>query len=112
MGTKWGLIDEEKQITGMENRLQATLQPVSPRPEFVKDLKRRLLSPSPADASIANSKPRQNVFMIAAGLLSGTVLILLGVKAVIGLLASLGILQQVKRNIEQQECSAPLTPAA
>ncbi len=112
MGSKWGLIDEEKQIKVMENRLQAALQPVSPRPEFVKDLKRRLLSPSEADASIAANQPKQNIFMIAAGLLSGTVLIVLGVKAVIALLASLGLIQQVKRQMEQQKCAPPLTPAA
>ncbi len=111
MGTKWGLIDEERQIKGIENRLQATLLPVSPRPEFVKDLKHRLLSPAEADASIVSSKPKQNVFVLAAGLLSGTVLIVLGVKAIIALLASLGLLQQVKSRMEQQKCAPPLTPA-
>lgn len=66
----------------LEARLQQALRPVAPRHEFEEDLKKRLLSAP--EASLAERKPglMQYFLLTAAGLLSGSLLLIFGVRAV------------------------------
>jgi hypothetical protein len=96
-----GVANRNSEIHKMEAQLQAVLKPVVPRPEFVSDLKRRLTNKPEASVPIKIQEHDilQYGLLTAAGLLSGTLLLIFGVKAVVSLLNSLGVLQNLKPEI-------------
>ncbi len=106
-----GVIEDSEGIKALEARLRATLIPVSPRSEYVHELKRNLLK----ESELGFSEPRpgllQKVLLPAAGLLSGALLLVLGVRGVIALLNSRGVIQQIKNGIQGKK-AAPLNPVA
>lgn len=114
MGTKtqWGLGSKvkEEDLAAMENRLQGAFQPVGPRPEFVKDLGYRLSSKPESDLDLPKPGIFQFVFLAAASLLSGTVLLVLLYRGVSALLGSRGLLQKVNVQVDPN-CSHHLNQA-
>lgn len=104
-----GGIKEADQLNAIEARLRAVLVPVPLRTGYMQDLKRRLYK----ENGLEIEKPRpplvQSVFLTAAGLLSGVLLIALGIRGVLALVNSLGGLQPVKNGITQKK-TAPAQP--
>jgi hypothetical protein len=106
-----GVIDNADKIMAVEARLQAGLFPIQPRAEFVAELKQRLLQVNELELEKARPSLVQTIFLPAAGLLSGVVLIALGVRGLIALINSFGGLQSLKNGIAQKK-TAPAQPAA
>lgn len=91
----------------VEPILAATLKPVTPRLEFVSDLRTRVASqPQPLKAQ---ANLWQYALWAGAGLVSGVVLIVTGVRAATAILVALGVIQQVKKS--QQTPDSSLKPA-
>jgi hypothetical protein len=98
---------EESEIAALEGYLSGVLLPVTPRPNYVRDLGRRLANyPAPMDLQEHTPNWVQYTLVIAAALASGTVLVVLGVKAVLAL-GGLGALTQVKRQADEKRSAAP-----
>lgn len=109
----------EEDLLRLEDTLQKTLVPVSPRPEFVNDLYTQLLKAKPRDISLErnltiqdNQKRKLDYILLAiAGIISGTMIIFAGIRVVIALLGMLGILHQVNKEIKPKPENSPLQPA-
>jgi hypothetical protein len=108
---KVGVMDGSEGIKTLEEQLHTVLVPIEPRTEYVHELRRNLLKESELEFSEPKPALGQKVVLTVAGLLSGTLLLMLGVRGVIALLNSRGAIQQLKNGI-QGEKTAPLNPAA
>jgi hypothetical protein len=71
-----------QEVSDLEERLQKVYVPVQPRAEYRRELKTRLMRAP--ESSLAEQKPDllQYTLLTAAGLLSGSILLIFGVKAV------------------------------
>jgi hypothetical protein len=85
-------------IQSLEARLALLMQPVEPRPEFVSNLKRSLLQQPETSLKETKQGLVQYIFLGAAGVLSGALILVFGIKAVSGILGSF---QNVKKQVEQ-----------
>jgi len=87
---------------GLERHLKATLKPVSPRPEFVGDLQRKLtqraLHPE-LDAQLENG---QVLLIIAVSLLSVVLVVVMSVRAIAMLASAIGMLQHIRRQAREE----------
>jgi len=84
-------IDELLQI---ERLVQSTLKPVSVRAVFVETLRQKLLAET-LPASTAQF-PIGYIAVILASVLSSIVLVLVGLRALLTLLATIGLIKKVK----------------
>jgi hypothetical protein len=91
----------------VEPILDRALRPVVPRPEFVGGLRKQLAIQAPPVKS--GPSAWQYLLWVGAGLVSGVVLILAGLRAATALLVALGVIQQVKKI--QQPSDSSLRPA-
>lgn len=69
-------------VNDLEAILQEVLQPVAPRPEFVQGLKHRLGNKPEVVALTPRSGFVQYAWWTTAGVLSGTLLLVFGIRAV------------------------------
>jgi hypothetical protein len=83
---------------GLETHLQATLRPVTPRPEFVGDLHRKLSHRAQHPELYAELEHGQVLLMIAISLLSIVLLLVLSARAIAMLVSALGFIQQTRRH--------------
>jgi hypothetical protein len=96
---RWGQKLTEQDVAGLEAMLQGALLPVAPRPPYVRELRRRLVSfPAPAPKDPL-SKKFQYTFLGVASVLSGTVLVILGIRVVSALLSGLGSIAHLRRHV-------------
>jgi hypothetical protein len=96
-------INKSIQTEKFEPILDAIFVPVTPRPEFVGELRKRLagqVQPVKTGPSVW-----QYAVWISAGLVSGVVLIVGGVRAATSILVALGVIQQVKKAQQAPESS-------
>ncbi len=105
-----GVMAKADELKRIERRLQENLYPVRPRDEFVKDLKERLMLVNDLELEKPRPAQLQPIFLTAAGLLSGVLLIALGVRGLVVLLKSLGGFQPLKNDIVPKK-AAPVQPA-
>ena len=79
-------IDE---LASFEASLEAAFKPVEPRPAFVRDLRRRLITfPAPVTPAPDSQVP-QYIALTIASLLSGVAIVGFGVWVILGLLSRL-----------------------
>ncbi len=105
-----GVINEADEVKAIEARLKTAFVPLTLRTEYVRELKERLLQENGLEIEKSRRSLLQTVLLPAAGLLSGVVLIALGVRGLIALVNSLGGLQSLKNGIAQKK-AAPAQPA-
>ena len=92
----------EDELAELEAQLDAALVPVPPRLEFVRGLGRRLRTGSfreldaPTPIILPENKAARYLILGGVGMLSGTLVIVVAARALIAVLAVLGILQQVR----------------
>jgi hypothetical protein len=97
---------DDFQTDKFEPILDAALVTVAPRPEFVGELRKRLAGqvlPVKTGPSLW-----QYAMWVSAGLVSGVVLVVAGVRATTSLLVAVGVIQQV--NKAQQTPGSSLRP--
>jgi ElaB/YqjD/DUF883 family membrane-anchored ribosome-binding protein len=97
----------EQERAALETRLNRSLYRVQPRVEYVRDLKGRLVKTT-IPAPVARSEQlKRYAPWIAAGVLGGIVLLVTGIRAVLGLLGPLGMQRQ--RNGASLTSPSPLS---
>ena len=96
---------KEAVLGEIENLLGSTLEPVTPRSDYVRDLNRRLLDfPSPIPEVAVPRLPRDTVGVIL-GVIAGTALLILGIRVMVPLIASLMTLYGTRRKLSEEESS-------
>lgn len=109
----------EKDLKKVEDTLQKTLVPVSPRQEFVSDLFTQLSISVQRNTSRESSITFQDnqkrkldyILLTIAGIISSTMIIFAGIRVVIAILGMLGILHQVNKEINTKSENSSLQPA-
>jgi hypothetical protein len=99
----------ERDLHVLEKRLASSLKPIEPRPEFVRNLRIKIVG---EDLKKIIGIPVQRVqegLLVAGGILSIAVVVFSGIRAVLAILSALGILQ-LKRKVEDTN-KVPLHPA-
>ena len=100
----------ERDLRELERHLASTLAPVEPRPEFIRNLRVKLIG---KESKNILGLPPQRVregLLIAGGVLSLFVVVLTGIRAALTVLSALGLLQ-LKKQVENNS-KAPLQPTA
>ena len=88
-------LDQEEMVK-MEEIMQESLVPITPRPAFISALKERILSaPEPKVPSMAPAL--QYTLLGFIGLFSSLLIIVTGIRATITLLGALGIISQMRK---------------
>ncbi len=109
---KWGLLGTKNMpIEHLENHLQNVMRPVTPPAGYVQDLGRRLRKKTDSLILITRPAPRQYTWLLFLTILSGSVLAVLGIRALLGLIGAWGVAQQVKNQMDKDYPSS-FTPAA
>lgn len=104
----WGSFEDQPDLTNLEAYLKASLLPVTPRPGYVRDLHKRLLSSK--NTKEGEDHGLRNGLLAVAGLATSVLILIAGVRATIAFLSSMGILHQVKEHVQQNQ-AAPMNPA-
>lgn len=90
-------------LPGLEDQLTEVLVPIIPGVDFVNDLRNRLL----ADQDIAllpkGQNPVQGILLGFAGVASGVLILLIGLRAIIALLGGKRHFQQLKEQLQQKK---------
>jgi hypothetical protein len=73
---------EGRDLFEIEAKLAKALKPVEPSPEFVRDLKRRIITTPDISMSAPAKALYGPIFLIAASVLSGGVLVLMTIKGI------------------------------
>lgn len=88
-----------KDIRDFEDRLAATLKPVTPPDEFVRGLREKLLAQIQATAPEKRLSTRQLALIVSVGLLGVLLAIVAGIRTIISLLMGLKVVSHLwKRN--------------
>lgn len=82
---------DDQEVAALEHYLGGALYQVAPRTEYVTGLKDRLLHNSLPKAVKRSQQIKRYMPLIIAGVFGGIVLLLTGVRAILALLASLGV---------------------
>jgi hypothetical protein len=103
----WGAeIYKKPDIQSLEEYLFETLVPVTPSTEFVGSLRERLLVEPQEIMVQKRTDSLQGILIGSAGVLSGILILALGVRAIIALLGGKGYLQQFKNQMQQKRTQA------
>ncbi|MBT6151977.1 MAG: hypothetical protein HOH75_08300 [Chloroflexi bacterium] len=87
-------------LTELEAKLDAVLQPVKMRQEFISELRQTLMGKTKKQKfSIKNVDPKTS-WLIFGGVLSSVMIIFSGIRAVIALLGAIGLIQ-INKKIEE-----------
>lgn len=89
-------------IEHLETRLQRAMRPVAPPPGYVQDLGRRLRKKTDSLILITQPAPRQYTWLLFLSLLSGSLLVVLGIRAFLGLIGVVGVAQGVKNQMDKE----------
>ena len=89
-----GELYKKPDLQSLEAYLFEVLVPVAPSTEFVGSLRERLLFEPDEIMVQKRAEPLQGILLGSAGVLSGILILVLGVRAVIALLGGKGYLQQ------------------
>jgi hypothetical protein len=90
-------------MPGLEAQLAEVLVPVIPRLDFVIDLKKRLLDEHELSLLPKKQNPIQAILLGFAGVISGALILLIGLRAIIALLGGKGYFQQFKEQIQKKK---------
>ena len=95
--TRWFRKENYDDLADLEAYLEATLNPITPRPAFVNSLGIRLM-----EATFSEPSVPQYVFLAVAGVISGIIIVVTGIRAAITILGALGIVRSLKGQIRQE----------
>ncbi len=109
---RWGERDDFQDFVDLESDLQAILVPVLPDPGYVRDLKNRLRMANGNEVAISQKKSIPPGVWIAGSVLSGALVLVLGVRGIMALLVILGILHPSTKGLTPEKCVAPVQQTA
>ncbi len=93
----------EAEIAALEARLQYALQPVEPRPGFVRGLQHQLIY-HPEGIEAERRFTPTNLFVIAASVVGGAALVIFGARGLRSLRQALG-------RLPEEDVVVPINPA-
>ncbi len=88
---------KEENFVVLESELQQTFKPISPRAEFVRDLREQLLLQLGDAVQRSTELPSRRLVFAAATFISGVVILVIGIRTVMTLLALLAMLQRIRQ---------------
>ncbi len=96
----------------IEARLAAAMQPVSPRAEFVSDLRARLLKSAPAPSptlqlDIAGKANSPRGWLVAGGVAGSAVMLIIGLRGLLSIVGLIGLLLQRRQSEEPLPATSP-----
>jgi hypothetical protein len=89
-------------LSEMERILRKNLNPIAPRGKYIHILRQRLYNEFP---KIREPHINQGALLAIGSILSGIILLILGIRTVITLISALGLLNQYRRHIEGRQVS-------
>ncbi len=101
-------------LEDIEAILEGSLQQVSPRPEFVRKLRQRLIDFSRPTVDVPKINSFQYVLLALAGIAGGALFLVTGTRAVLSLLGALGVVHYLRKQQDEQKhfsTSGPIYPA-
>jgi hypothetical protein len=87
----------------IENLLESKFKPVAPRPAYVKDLNRRLSNLPATIPEIVMPRLPKDKLAVILGVIGGTVLLILGIKFLTPLIASLTTFYSARRKLQAED---------
>ena len=99
--------DMEYDLRKLEIQLMATLQPVSPRPEFVHGLRTRLAAKEIGIGSRILSKKISNNLLVAGGVVGSVIMIATSIKGLISLISVIGFIVRFITRESQRHQTSP-----
>lgn len=100
---KWRLKIEKQDFTEIETCLEAALIPVAPRHGFVQELRNQLVSDFTTAAPASRVRDLQKWLIAGASILSGVVLLVMSIRAVVALFGTFGLLKSYIRQQQQKK---------
>ena len=97
-------------FSDLETQLEAALQPVAPREAYISGLRRKLSAQWETAKAVESPDTRDILLLIGAGFLSGLMVLVLSIRVVLTLIATIGLLYQFKRQLNEEK-STQLPPA-
>ena len=94
----------------VENILIGALRPVTPRPEFVQHLRRRLQDTTIPSVKVPTMVKSHMAILITASVLGSLLVVLTNSRAIISLISTLGALFYLRRQMQQKR-SVTVRPA-
>ncbi len=90
-------ITVERDLAAVESRLAMALQPVAPRPEFIKDLRVKLVGKPKEEMSTVSAKKFPQTWLVVGGIFSFFAMVLTGVRIVVTILGLVEANKQAKK---------------
>ncbi len=94
-------------VEGIERLLHSTLTPVSPRSAFVTNLRHKLVDYEARPSLLPDSKKLRYGLLGLAGVVSAALMIFTGIRTIISILSALGLLREMRRQMEEKRKSTP-----
>jgi hypothetical protein len=107
----WRMRNKESNFSTLEGLLAASLKTIKPRSEFVQNLRRQLTGePTRKLFGLPAKSVQTGLLALGAG---ASILILLfaGIRVVISILSALGLIRQVKKQMEENQTLTRTTAA-
>ena len=101
------VIPNQYNLQDLESNMREFFQPVVPTPDFVADLKKSLLRYP--RWKIALPGMLQSIMLVSAGLVSGILILVTGIRAIVTILGTFKILRQIKTQVNNKQVSATPT---
>lgn len=109
METKQGykVISNQYNLQQLELNLREIFPPVVPSTVFVSDLKKSLLKYPRWKIAIPDLL--KSIMLVSAGLVSGLLILVTGIRAIVTILGTFKILRQIKTQVNNKQISATQT---
>jgi hypothetical protein len=101
MSSKLRTNQNPAEIEALETQLEGLFRPVAARQEFVSGLRTRLEAPPSPPAPRLDAG--QFFLLGGLGILAALAVLILGIRAGMALLTALGLMQQVRGQVEQRQ---------
>ncbi len=101
---------EEQDFSELESKLDAALQPIVPEDDYVRALRHKLAIEFGLARRTTSTDTRSILMLIGAGFLSGILVLLLSIRAVLTIAATMALLYQMKQQLDDKSTTT-LPPA-
>ncbi len=105
----WQRNELDDELQNLELNLKAALIPVNPRPEFVDDLRNRLMK-QPLEIDLVREPKNQKLqtgLLITSGVLGAIAIVLTGVRGAVSIAGIIGLLINVIKQNSQNSSPIP-----
>ena len=103
----YNVIPSQYNLQELESNLRVILLPVVPSLDFVTDLKKHLLRYP--RWKIALPGMLKSIMLVGAGLISGVIILVTGIRAIVTIFGTFKILRQIKTQVNKKQVSATQT---